>query len=1103
MRFEIENGVLRKYAGRDARVVVPDEVHTIGGEAFSKCLDVTEIVLPKDLKRVQGYAFEHCYFLENLIFTGTDFKLDNYAFSFMTDVNIVVPFKKMRDIAEENRFFQWHRDLYQEAIKGKEPVKKFSKFCRLVGIVDENSSLKIHLRYQQSGFLEGPYDHVRFARGAIDLKTYDTGLMKFVMPYRLEVMISRLQGPYGLDPENEKRFTNYISRNIKTAVEHLLSIDDADMLRFLLTSGLIHDENAAEVLPLIKETGLPRCAALSGEVDTLLQKKKQPAKAPVKKTDTPAAKPAARRTAEQKALENVCAKNLDARKWEYDYESGVYNSISMADVCYRDSEVTAAPVVMKYLLQKYMKQFNLATQYINFQNRYIKVRIDPEADDIARKLDILTFSEKIDSLIPISYHHQAISMILPVCRFASSKYISQLIPLFDLWLSYENEPDRNGNLGRRNFIAVKGALLLSDTLEAMLFADQNGLLDVYAGMRDEEEAAMRKLLLREYKADKDDAAMKNFLESKGLLRGRTADELIREMKAASLPRYQRLQFGEGAPGYTEALKRKKAVAAPAKGSAFTPEQTAVEAECALKYQAFKSDKALKDAGIKEKDLGRVVYAGSSAFASALVVKHILSQYIIQVDKLPTSYGDYKTDKIKVALSPSADAAAEALDKASLQATLDAAIDIEQAFMKPRVILPYCRYASGGQIKKLLAAMNHWQLWSEFGARGRVAIILAHGALMLSETPEAILFIEKKGWMAEYARIHNTTETSVRDRLAEGFGFDKNGAIAYDIGGNTVIASLDDELRFSLLDKASGKSARSFPKTSNNPGKLAQSEKEFKALNQAVSLYIRNQVKNLREEYVNGTSHAAKTWLEGLKSNMVRKRLVSLFVWQYQNAGERLLFIMTASGPVDVNGNPVNLKPSGTISLAHPMEMKKNEVLAWRKSFDQNQVKQPFEQVWEPIYKIEGNETRYRNAEAPLGDLLALEEIGFTVEDRDGYYSLSNQAFFISLDFSEVDPFPRVYTYKSLSPSAIMKLMDLTYRIPKSEKMINMVLVQLDLIVCRQKIEADNASLDSWLPAFTEKQIQDLLLLAKKKKSQACLAVLEEYQEKVGHAMPER
>ena len=47
--FTIENGVLKSYAGREERIVVPGQVHTIGEEAFKGCVSLQKVILPSGL----------------------------------------------------------------------------------------------------------------------------------------------------------------------------------------------------------------------------------------------------------------------------------------------------------------------------------------------------------------------------------------------------------------------------------------------------------------------------------------------------------------------------------------------------------------------------------------------------------------------------------------------------------------------------------------------------------------------------------------------------------------------------------------------------------------------------------------------------------------------------------------------------------------------------------------------------------------------------------------------------------------------------------------------------------------------------------------------
>ena len=57
MEFEIENGVLTKYSGESASVVIPEGITVIGENAFYGCQSLTAVKLPATLKRIEHGAF--------------------------------------------------------------------------------------------------------------------------------------------------------------------------------------------------------------------------------------------------------------------------------------------------------------------------------------------------------------------------------------------------------------------------------------------------------------------------------------------------------------------------------------------------------------------------------------------------------------------------------------------------------------------------------------------------------------------------------------------------------------------------------------------------------------------------------------------------------------------------------------------------------------------------------------------------------------------------------------------------------------------------------------------------------------------------------------
>ena len=64
--FEIVDGVLRKYTGTAAEVVIPDGVTSIGDYAFSGCSNLTSVTITKRVESVGKRAFEECVSLTEI-----------------------------------------------------------------------------------------------------------------------------------------------------------------------------------------------------------------------------------------------------------------------------------------------------------------------------------------------------------------------------------------------------------------------------------------------------------------------------------------------------------------------------------------------------------------------------------------------------------------------------------------------------------------------------------------------------------------------------------------------------------------------------------------------------------------------------------------------------------------------------------------------------------------------------------------------------------------------------------------------------------------------------------------------------------------------------
>ena len=64
--FKIKNGILEKYRGRDANVIIPEGVSELAPEAFKNCKSMKTVSFPSSLHIIGRYTFEGCVSLTEL-----------------------------------------------------------------------------------------------------------------------------------------------------------------------------------------------------------------------------------------------------------------------------------------------------------------------------------------------------------------------------------------------------------------------------------------------------------------------------------------------------------------------------------------------------------------------------------------------------------------------------------------------------------------------------------------------------------------------------------------------------------------------------------------------------------------------------------------------------------------------------------------------------------------------------------------------------------------------------------------------------------------------------------------------------------------------------
>lgn len=78
--FVIENGVLKKYTGKDENVAIPEGVTVIGGSAFKSCKKLTSVTIPDSVTEIGDSVFSECTNLTSITIPATT-SVDRCAFS--------------------------------------------------------------------------------------------------------------------------------------------------------------------------------------------------------------------------------------------------------------------------------------------------------------------------------------------------------------------------------------------------------------------------------------------------------------------------------------------------------------------------------------------------------------------------------------------------------------------------------------------------------------------------------------------------------------------------------------------------------------------------------------------------------------------------------------------------------------------------------------------------------------------------------------------------------------------------------------------------------------------------------------------------------------
>ena len=574
----------------------------------------------------------------------------------------------------------------------------------------------------------------------------------------------------------------------------------------------------------------------------------------------------------------------------------------------------------------------------------------------------------------------------------------------------------------------------------------------------------KKILPLIFRDDNDEALRFYIDEKKVTLKNLDGDYLIPAQQAgaekcvAALLKWKEEQTSE-----TPAAKKAKPARAEQPAPADEP-ASPLEAEYAEKYKAIYGDSLLKWMKLYGVTLPEVLLEDGTKAPTVLL------KYII------VSYGGINPEAPK--FMPEADAAAKLLRYDSFcDALAKLSGDLDCAAY-PTLIPLLCRYGNAKQIKAMISAHKNWNIKTEFGGK-KIAVKDAFTKLlMLSDTREAAIFFEKNGGLDSYAGLRGTTADEVKESFLFDFGFDENGVRRFELGNTVLEVRLQKDLKLDMFDTEKRKTVKSVPKTGADPALYQLAKDEIADMRSNIKKAYTIRKWELFDCYIEKTVFSPEKWSESYLKNAFLHVLAELLVWQQEGK----TFTCSDGGLVTADGAEYALSDKPII-LAHPMEMDKEDVAAWQRYYTARGLKQPFEQVWEPVREASQiSPDRYAGIPIPVVYLRHAERRGISC---DWYYvnDYSNSRY---LDINGFKV--------SAEETAEQDKLQIKLIKPKVwNRRTNMVISYLDRLTVYGRIAKDDVTVMDLMDGFTLAQITEFIKTAQEANAGNVTAALLEYK----------
>ena len=570
----------------------------------------------------------------------------------------------------------------------------------------------------------------------------------------------------------------------------------------------------------------------------------------------------------------------------------------------------------------------------------------------------------------------------------------------------------------------------------------------------------KKILPLIFRDDNDEALRFYIDEKKVTLKNLDGDYLIPARQAGAEKCVSALLKWKEDQASAKPAAKKKGSAKTEQPSTAAEPASPLEAEYAEKYKAIYGDSLLKWMKLYGVTLPEVLLEDGTKAPTVLL------KYII------VSYGGINPEAPK--FMPEADAAAKLLRYDSFcEALAKLSGDLDCAAY-PTLIPLLCRYGNAKQIKAMISAHKYWNIKTEFGGK-KIAVKDAFTKLlMLSDTREAAIFFEKNGRLDSYAGLRGTTADEVKESFLFDFGFDENGVRRFELGNTVLEVRLQKDLKLDMFDTEKRKTVKSVPKTGADPALYQLAKDELADMRSNIKKAYTIRKWELFDDYIGKREFLPEKWSESYLKNPFLHVLAELLVWQQEGK----TFTCLDSGLVTADGAEYALSDKPII-LAHAMELNRADIAAWQRYFTAKGLKQPFEQIWEPVREASQiSPDRYAGIPIPVVYLRHAERRGiYCVYDWYNNMEFSINGFDVDAKKTEEEDKLQI---KLIKPKVW-------------NRRTNMVISYLDRLTVYGRVRNDDVTVMDLMDGFTLAQITEFIKTAQEANAGNVTAALLEYK----------